>query len=81
MRFRVAAAEALEKWDQEDRPAEAEFTYYPPKTKMFDPETGACLPNFTYGYSAEVVDLEVDTLTVRDSDNQGVLRGRCRESD
>lgn len=58
-----AAVGALEKWDQEDRPAESEFTYYPPKTTMFDPETGACMPNFTYGYSAEVVDLEVDIQT------------------
>lgn len=58
-----AAAGALEKWRQENRPAEAEYTYYPPATSMFDPETGACTPNFTYGYSAEVVDLEVDTAT------------------
>ena len=30
---------------------------------MFDPETGQCMPNITYGYCAEVVDLEVDTET------------------
>ncbi len=61
--IRGAATDALEKWRQENRPAEANFTYYPPKTSTFDPVTGQCMPNITYGYSAEVVDLEVDMDT------------------
>ncbi len=58
-----AAAMALEKWRDEDRPAVGEFIYYPPKTTAFDPQTGYCKPNFAYGYVAEVVELEVDTET------------------
>jgi len=34
-----------------------------PRTSSFDPETGQCTPNFAYGYSAEVVEVEVDTET------------------
>jgi CO/xanthine dehydrogenase Mo-binding subunit len=61
--IRGAAAEALGKWRQENRPVDVNYVYYPPKTTMFDPETGHCMPNITYGYCAEVVDLEVDTET------------------
>ncbi len=58
-----AAELALEKWKNEERPAIATYTYIPPKTTPFDPETGKCEPNFSYGYVAEVVDVEVDTET------------------
>jgi len=58
-----AAMEALRKWREEDRPAIAEYVYYPPKTTSFDPETGHCTPNFAYGYVAEMVELEVDIET------------------
>ena len=61
--IRGAAAEVMKKWWEEDRPAVAEYVYYPPKTTSFDPETGHCTPNFAYGYGAEVVELEVDTDT------------------
>lgn len=61
--IRGAAALAMEKWRAEDRPAVAEFKYRPPATTPFDPETGECNPNFTYGYVAETVELEVDTET------------------
>lgn len=61
--IRGAAALAMEKWRAEDRPAVAEFRYRPPATTPFDPETGECNPNFTYGYVAETVELEVDTET------------------
>lgn len=61
--IRGAAEKALEKWQSEERPAIAEYTYNPPKTSPFDPETGECNPNFTYGYVAETVELEVDTET------------------
>jgi CO/xanthine dehydrogenase Mo-binding subunit len=61
--IRGAAELALEKWKNEERPAIATYTYIPPKTTPFDPETGKCEPNFSYGYVAEVVDVEVDTET------------------
>lgn len=58
-----AAEAALEKWRSEERPAIATYKYEPPRTTPFDPETGHSFPNFTYGYVAEVIDLEVDTDT------------------
>jgi CO/xanthine dehydrogenase Mo-binding subunit len=58
-----AAQEALEKWKQEDRPAIATYTYRPPATTAMHPETGKAMPNFSYGYVAESVDLEVDIET------------------
>jgi CO/xanthine dehydrogenase Mo-binding subunit len=61
--IRGAAELALEKWKNEERPAIATYTYFPPKTTPYDPETGKCEPNFSYGYVAEVVDVEVDTET------------------
>jgi CO/xanthine dehydrogenase Mo-binding subunit len=53
----------LKNWRDENRPAVGEFVYYAPKTSTFDPETGACKPNFAYGYVAEMVELEVDIET------------------
>jgi CO/xanthine dehydrogenase Mo-binding subunit len=61
--IRGAAALALEKWRNEDRPAIAEFKYVPPPTTAFHPETGEANPNFAYGYVAEAVAVEVDTET------------------
>ncbi|MBN2044165.1 MAG: xanthine dehydrogenase family protein molybdopterin-binding subunit [Anaerolineales bacterium] len=59
-----AARMALEKWQNEDRPAVAEFKYVPPATTPLEPGTGRSEnPNFAYGYVAEAVDLEVDTET------------------
>ncbi len=58
-----AAKAALKKWQDEDRPADVEYTYLAPKTTPFDPETGQCMPNFAYGYIAEAVDASVDTDT------------------
>lgn len=54
---------AIEKWKAEDRPAIATYTYRPPRTSMFDPQTGKSEPNFAYGYVAQGVTLEVDTET------------------
>ncbi|MCJ7700125.1 MAG: molybdopterin-dependent oxidoreductase [Anaerolineales bacterium] len=54
---------ALKKWHNEERPAIATFKYLAPKTTAFEPETGQADPNFSYGYVAQVVDLEVDTQT------------------
>ena len=56
-----AANKAMELWQAEERPAVGKFTYFPYKTTPYDPETGECDPNVTYGYVAEVVELEVDT--------------------
>jgi CO/xanthine dehydrogenase Mo-binding subunit len=61
--IRGAAELALEKWKSEERPAIATYQYKPPKTTPYDPETGKCEPNFSYGYVAEIVDVEVDTET------------------
>lgn len=61
--IRVAAAQALEKWNAEERPARVTSVYRPPRTTPMDPETGKCEPNFAYGYVAEAVDLLVDEET------------------
>lgn len=61
--IRGAAAEALEKWQQEERPVKVEYVYRAPRTTAMDPVTGECDPNFSYGYVAEAVELEVDTET------------------
>jgi CO/xanthine dehydrogenase Mo-binding subunit len=61
--IRGAAEKALEKWNMEERPAIATFQYRPPRTTPYDPETGKSEPNFSYGYVAEAVEVEVDTET------------------
>jgi len=61
--IRQAAEEALAKWTDEDRPAVANAIYRPPPTQPYDPETGYTMPNFSYGYVAEVVELVVDVET------------------
>ena len=58
-----AAEAALEKWNAEERPAIAEFKYLAPKTTHIDKETGYSMPNFAYAYSAQAVEVEVDTET------------------
>lgn len=58
-----AAESALEKWKNEERPAVAEYTYLAPPTTPFDKETGYCMPNFMYAYTAQAVEVEVDTET------------------
>jgi CO/xanthine dehydrogenase Mo-binding subunit len=58
-----AAEAALKKWQAEERPATAEYTYLAPQTTHFDEETGYSTPNFSYAYSAEAVDVDVDTET------------------
>ena len=61
--IRGAAEIALQKWQDEERPAIGEFMYHPPATTPFDPETGRAEPNFAYGYVAEAVEVEVDIET------------------
>jgi CO/xanthine dehydrogenase Mo-binding subunit len=58
-----AAEAALKKWRAEEHPAIAEYTYLAPKTTHFDEETGYSTPNFSYAYSAQAVEVEVDTET------------------
>jgi CO/xanthine dehydrogenase Mo-binding subunit len=61
--IRGAAEGALEAWRNEDRPAIAHFRYRPRATSPYDPDTGECDPNITYGYVAQVVELVVDIET------------------
>jgi len=61
--IRGAANLALERWQAEDRPAVGTYQYRPPATTPFAPETGKCEPNFSYGYVAQAVLVEVDTET------------------
>ncbi len=61
--IRGAAEMALKKWQDEERPAVATYQYRPPKTTTLDPMTGKGEPNFTYGYVAQAVEVEVDTET------------------
>ncbi len=58
-----AARLAKEKWINEERPAIGLFRYVPPGTTPYDKETGACDPNFAYGYVAESVTVDVDIET------------------
>ncbi|HML24377.1 MAG TPA: xanthine dehydrogenase family protein molybdopterin-binding subunit [Aggregatilinea sp.] len=58
-----AAEMALKKWQDEERPAFATYQYRPPATTPLDPETGECKPNFSYGYMAQFVEVEVDVET------------------
>jgi CO/xanthine dehydrogenase Mo-binding subunit len=61
--IRGAADKALAAWKDEERPAEGHYRYVPPGTSAYDPETGYCDPNFSYGYVAEVVEIAVDIET------------------
>ena len=61
--IKSAAEIAKKKWDAGERPVVVEHTYLAPPTSPYDPETGECDPNFSYGYVSEAVELEVDTET------------------
>ena len=61
--IRGAADVALTSWRSENRPAVGHFRYTPPRTTPYEPETGVSLPNFSYGYVAELVELVVDVET------------------
>ncbi len=66
-----AAAEAAQRLAElgpnpspEALPVIVEYTYHAPATTPLDPETGQGeKPNFTYGYGAQVVEVEVDVET------------------
>lgn len=58
-----AAEFALRKWRGEERPAIAEATWLAPKTTQLDPQSGYGVPNFAYGYVAQMAEVTVDTET------------------
>jgi CO/xanthine dehydrogenase Mo-binding subunit len=58
-----AAQAALATWENEERPARAEFVYRPRPTTGYAPDTGQDDPNITYGYCAQVADVAVDLET------------------
>jgi len=59
-----AAKDALRLWhEEEERPAIATLQYRPPATTRLDPATGEGVPNYCYGYVAQAVEVEVNTLT------------------
>ena len=58
-----AAEEAEKAWRDGRRPGVGRFRYVPPPTEMLDAADGRGVPNFTYGYVAQHVDLTVDTDT------------------
>jgi len=60
---RGAAERALQKWEDEERPAISRYQYVPPATTPLDPQTGKSDPNFAYGYVAQTIAIEVDTET------------------
>ncbi|HEY3108982.1 MAG TPA: xanthine dehydrogenase family protein molybdopterin-binding subunit [Chloroflexota bacterium] len=58
-----ACRAALAGWAAGQRPAVATVKYEPEATTALDPETTAGRPNFSYGYAAQAVEVEVDTRT------------------
>jgi len=58
-----AAEKALAAWQNEDRPAVGENVYLAPKTTQLDHDTGYGRPNFAYGYTAQAVQVAVNTET------------------
>jgi CO/xanthine dehydrogenase Mo-binding subunit len=59
-----AAEQALARWQDEERPAVAEYTYLAPQTTPFSQVDGQpSVPNLAYGYAAQSVEVEVDMET------------------
>lgn len=59
-----AATEALERYRQsDDERVEATVQFRPPVTTMLASDDGSGIPNYCYGYAAQAVEVEVDTLT------------------
>lgn len=61
--IRRAGEQALRAWREEERPAIGKVRYTPPPTQPYNKETGECMPNFSYGYVAQAVDVTVDVET------------------
>jgi len=60
---RLAALRAKRRWEEGNRPAFDHYRYYAPQTTNFAPETGECYPHFSYGYTTQIVEVEVDMET------------------
>lgn len=59
-----AALTAHEKWSYtDDEQATATVQYRAPATSALDPQTHSSRPNYCYGYAAQAVRVEVNTLT------------------
>jgi len=58
-----AAERALREWQQEERPARADYTFHPRPTSTYAAESGESDPHITIGYAAQVADVEVDLET------------------
>ncbi len=58
-----ASEEAEKAWRDGERPAVGRFRYIPPPTEALDPDDGHGAPNFSYGYTAQHVELTVDVET------------------
>lgn len=59
-----AAERALKAWrEDEERPARADFVFHPRPTTGYDHATGESDPNITYGYCAQVAEVDVDLDT------------------
>jgi len=58
-----AAEQALQLWEDEERPARADYVYRPRATTGYNRETGESDPNITYGYCVQVAEVEVDLET------------------
>jgi CO/xanthine dehydrogenase Mo-binding subunit len=58
---RDAALAALSKFPGPDARATVQFR--PARTTALDPQTGAGVPNYCYGYTSQAVEVEVDTQT------------------
>jgi CO/xanthine dehydrogenase Mo-binding subunit len=56
-----AAELARQKWQEEERPAVVAATWLAPPTTALDPETGYGMPNFAYGYVAQMAEVTVNT--------------------
>jgi CO/xanthine dehydrogenase Mo-binding subunit len=59
-----AAAKALEQYRaSDDERVEATVQFRPAATTMLSEDDGSGIPNYCYGYAAQAVEVEVDTLT------------------
>ncbi len=59
-----AAMEARRAWGEtDDQHLAVTRQYRAPATTRMDRETGACVPNYAYGYAAQAVEVEVNLLT------------------
>lgn len=60
----AAATDALDRYrNSEERHVVATANFRPPATTSLDPATGAGVPNFCYGYTAQAVVVDVDLRT------------------